>query len=791
MIELLAPVGNFDCLKAAIQNGADAVYFGANLFSARAFASNFDLKNLEKAINYAKIRGVKTNLTLNTLIKNNEFGQAIELATKAYEFGIDAIIIQDIGLATYLNSKLPDITLHASTQMTVHNLDGVLELAKRGFKRVVLSRELSIDEIAYICKNSPIEIEVFIHGALCISYSGDCLFSSMIGGRSGNRGKCAQPCRLPYTLIENDSKMDSGYLLSTRDLCSLDFIPQLINAGVTSFKIEGRMKSPEYVATVTKTYRKYINLAIKNSSILVSDEDKTDLLQIFNRGGFSSGHLSNLPNNKLIYSEKPNNMGIFLGKVNSFSPSSGHISLKLNTTLEVGDKICIQTKKEESNYTVSELMKKKQNTKIAYPNDIVTIGRMKGTIHENDKIYKMSSAKLISSAKNSYSKEYKKRALYCQISLKKSEPCKIKIWDDNGISVEQISDIIPVIALNSPITEDRIIAQLSKTSDTPYIFKNIYVDLEENLYISPISALNELRRNIIHSYEELLINSFKKYSKYKNIKDDITKTQNQFTFQKCKPKISILINNLDNNSDYIKLQNIDNIYIPLKYFIKKECQNTIYSLMQKFKIYIYMPHIMRTNYYKLFNNNISNILNNFTISGFVISNIGQLHLLQSYQKNYEIIANYNLNTFNTFSALALNCTKVTISPELGLADIPIVKNSELIVYGTLPIMTSNYCLLGKSNHCYTTCTKKCMEKNKYYIIDRKGFKFQIIPDNIETVTTIYNSKITSFDYKSYPVNNLRIDFLNETITEMQDVISKIISGKKIEGKNYTNGIILE
>ena len=192
MIELLSPVGDFECLKAAVQNGADSVYFGADTFSARAFAHNFTLENLKEAIHYAKIRGVKTNLTLNTLIKDSEFEQALELAKNAYECGIDAIIVQDLGLANKLIELFPDLPIHGSTQMTVHNLNGALELQKLGFKRVVLARELSINEIDYICKNTDIEVECFAHGALCISYSGQCLFSSMLGGRSGNRGKCAR-----------------------------------------------------------------------------------------------------------------------------------------------------------------------------------------------------------------------------------------------------------------------------------------------------------------------------------------------------------------------------------------------------------------------------------------------------------------------------------------------------------------------------------------------------------------------------------------------------------------------
>ncbi len=298
-IELLSPVGDFECLKAAVQNGANAVYLGSSNFSARASATNFNLEELEKAINYATLRNVDVHLALNTLIKNNEFNSALELAKKAYELGVSAIIVQDIGLATYIHKCLPDLPIHASTQMSIHNLEGVLQAKKIGFSRVVLSRELNLNEIEFIRNNTDVELEVFIHGALCISYSGQCLLSSMIGGRSGNRGKCAQACRLPYELVKyssnNTSTIDKGFLLSPRDLCGLEFIPNLINYGITSLKIEGRMKTPEYVATVTRIYRKYINMALNNEKYDIDDIDIKDLQQVFNRGGFSKGHFDTTP----------------------------------------------------------------------------------------------------------------------------------------------------------------------------------------------------------------------------------------------------------------------------------------------------------------------------------------------------------------------------------------------------------------------------------------------------------------------------------------------------------------
>ena len=314
-VELLSPAGDFECVKAAVQNGADAIYLGASSFSARASAANFSLAELKEVINYAHIRNVKVHLALNTLIKNNEFSEAISIAEKAYELGIDAIIVQDLGLATTLINSFPKLPIHASTQMTIHNLSGVQALERLGIQRVVLARELSLPEIEYICRNTNVEVETFIHGALCIGYSGQCLFSSMVGGRSANRGKCAQACRLPYQLLQDKNIIDSGYLLSPRDLCGLEFLPSLIEAGVKSFKIEGRLKSPEYVAVATRIYRKYIDLYFSSNPYEINLKDKKDLLQVFNRGNFSSGHLDRKANLDLVFKEKQNNMGIYIGNV--------------------------------------------------------------------------------------------------------------------------------------------------------------------------------------------------------------------------------------------------------------------------------------------------------------------------------------------------------------------------------------------------------------------------------------------------------------------------------------------
>ena len=794
-IELLSPAGNFECLKAAVQNGANCIYFGANLFSARAYANNFDDDELAKAIEYCKIRGVKTNLTLNILIKDNELESAFNVAKKAYEFGIDAIIVQDLGLAKMLIKSFPDLPIHASTQMSVHNLQGVLELQELGFSRVVLSRELSIEEIEYICENSNIEIECFIHGALCISYSGQCLFSSMIGGRSGNRGKCAQSCRLPYELIENDkTTLDKGYLLSPRDLCSLDYIPRLINCGVKSLKIEGRMKSPEYVATVTRIYRKYINLVKSNKPYKIDEQDRKDLMQVFNRGNFSSGHLNPHSNKDLIFSEKPNNMGLFLGHVAKYNQSKGLITLNLNEPIEIGDTIALE--KETGTYTISELMTKNTNIKTANLNDFVTIGRMKGNIKVGDKIYKMSSKQLTALAYSSFENDIqtKKIPLNCEIKIVKNSPismhvssaCDLEIYRKLDIYCE--IDAIPTDSIKHPLEKEKVISQITKTNNTPYYFKNIKIKLDENTFLPNIKALNELRRTAL-----TLVEDFAK-SKIQRATNKEFENMNYYNKTNQEKSISLLLNKINLNEDYTSLQGINNIYIPLKFFTQKKYEQIINNLSNKFNLYIYLPTIIKSNYRNLLAANIEKTINIYNIKGFILSNISNFKFLKDFNtENFEFIANYTFNIFNqrTLAELdKLGINKFTISPELDKSTIDRfleISNQELICYGRTPLMNMNYCPLGKSNRCYPECKMRCNTNNNYYLKDRLNLKFPIEPDNIQTVSTLYNSKITSIASNDFEnITSLRIDILEENISEIQQIVDTVTKGEKLKGNQYTN-----
>lgn len=807
-VELLAPVGDWNCLKAAVQNGADAVYFGVEQFNARMYAANFNVEDMKQVIEYCKLRNVKTNLTLNTLLENCEFDNAVDLAKESYKTGVDAIIVQDLGLAKYLIDNIPGLPIHASTQMTVHNLQGVLKLEKLGFDRVVLSRELSCEEIEYICKNCKVEIETFIHGALCICYSGQCLFSSVVGGRSGNRGKCAGPCRLPYELISENAEtherksIDKGYLLSTKDLCGIAYLPRLVQAGVKCFKIEGRMKSPEYVATVTRIYRKYIDMVLNNYDFIIDEKDINDLMQVFNRGGFSDGHLDSKHNRNLIFPEKPSNMGIYLGTIKKYNSNKGHITLQLEEDLELGDSISVSN--EASKYLVSELMIKNVNQKKVSANTEVTIGRMKGNIKVGDKVYRISSKALSDFAKASYDNcENKKIPLNCTVTIKKNTPISMEISTNkntcynelySSIYVKEISNMIPIDALKTPISVERVVKQISKTTNTPFSFENITVLLDDGLYVPSISTLNELRRTALEKVEQEILSRAKRtlLDLSKKSKESIKYTPNVKN-----PEISVLFRQLELDFDYTKLdkEKITNIYVSLELFISKKYSKIISYFSDNYNLYIYVPSIIKTNYKNIALSTIEQAVMIYNIKGFIVSNIGDFELLKKYSKDYEFIGNYTLNVFNNNTMeeyRKLGLSRITLSRELNqelikemLANANI--NTEMIVYGNLPLMASSYCFLGETNKCYPDCGTNCKKNNKYYLKDRLGFNFRVVPNSIETVTLICNSKTLSVSTKDLPVNFVRLDILNESINEINEAVDKAYNREKLEGLQYTNG----
>lgn len=770
-IELLSPVGEWDSLIAAVQNGADAVYFGANEFNARMNSKNFNREELAKAIEYAKLRNVKTNLTLNILISDEEFNKALELVEYAYKAGIDAVIVQDLGLATKIIEKFPDLDVHSSTQMTIHNLEGVKKVEKLGFKRCVLARELSLDEIKYICKNSNIEIEVFIHGALCICYSGQCLMSSIIGGRSGNRGKCAGTCRLPYELLKDDKAIDKGYLLSSKDVCTLDIIPELIQAGIKSFKIEGRMKSSIYVGTVTSIYRKYIDLANSNKPYVVEAKDREALMQIFNRGGFSTGYLKGKLGKEMMYKYKPNHIGTYIGTVQHYNSNKGYVKIKLDKELALGDSIAIK----DGSCKISELMIGNNNIKSGRTAQTVTVGRIHGNIKLGDKVYKTVSISLNKQIEQIIQSENKKRNIKYNITLKEDEPIKLNIIDElTGITVEETGSIAQK-AQNNGISKERIEEQLRKLGNTVFNATDITINMQDKVFTA-VSNINEIRRKGIENLEKQIKQTFiRKYNKLELEDTNIIKSNIESI------KVSLCLNKLNAKFDYLKLKNIDRIYIPLRFFVDSKLKAKIKEITAKFNTYILMPSIYKGNYEKIQTNK---ILEEYNVKGVVISNISQINMF----KDLDLIANYSMNTINNYSVKQLeekNITAYTISPEVNKDIIMQLGNNinkEIIVYGRTLLMTTEYCAIGT----YPNCTGNC-EMGNYELKDRLGFKFPVATDRINCNNLIYNSKITSIKWKDFNVDYIRIDILEENIEEINNIIEIHMQGNRLEGKDYTNG----
>lgn len=694
--------------------------------------------------------------------------------------------------------------------MTVHNLDGVKMLKDLGFERVVLSRELSLNEIQNIRKNAPdIELEVFIHGALCISYSGQCLLSSMIGGRSGNRGLCAQPCRLPYELSEenkatNEVKtIDKGYLLSPRDNCGLEYLPELIKLGIDSLKIEGRMKTPTYVSTVTRIYRKYIDLVLANINLdtttlkqMVFEKldkknletnlsDKEELLQVFNRGGFSTGHFNSSGNKNLIFKDKPNNMGFFIGTISHINENKGHLKVKLENSLSVGDKISINNE----SYTVSELMIDNKNFTSLDKGNTVKIGRMKGKLSVGNKIYKIEDTKLNKFISPTFKedKEFKKISVSGKIIIKENKPINLKIWSDEGfykgLEFSITSTLFPSPALNKPLSKEKITEQITKTGNTEFEFKNLEIDLDDNLFVQ-MSILNDLRRNALIGLENLVI---KEHTH--NLPIPEININNENSDKTNSSNISLLLNIVNKNLDYSKLENVTRIYVPLKYFLNSNLYEVLKNISEKFSLFIYMPHVLKDFYIDSIN--FEKIISKFNIKGFIISHISQIERLKKY--DLELIGNFNLNIYNIFSINELNSlSTITVSPELNqfeTNDLFKLSNleNEIIVYGKLPVMTNNYCYLGMSNKCYSDCKKRCLNDNNYYLKDRMNCKFKILPDNTQGITTIFNSKTLSVIPSEFETQNFRIDIIDENIEEIQNIINVVKSNSRFEGKKFTNG----
>lgn len=497
--ELLVPAGGPKQFVAAVENGADAVYVGGKSFNARVNARNFSDEEIEKAIDYAHLRNVKTYITMNTLLDDRELAEAYQHACRYYSMGVDALIIQDLGLGKLLKERLPELPLHLSTQGGVYDSKGVLAAAKLGYERVVMARELTFDEIKEAVSTG-VEIEVFVHGALCICYSGQCQLSRFIGGRSGNKGACAQPCRLPYSGIKGEK-----YPLSPKDLCLVEEIGKLAEAGVASLKIEGRMKSPEYVAVVTSVYRKYLDEWQSKGSYKVSKEDLEALKQAFNRGGFTKGYFYGNPGADLMSPDFSKNAGVFVGTVKN--NSTGPL-VEINTEKEIikGDYIEIRSRELTGNLvTYAEISGKNQ----------MVVGDIKSEVKKGDKVYRLTSSKMMKEAGKTFDnitfeqgKFIRKAPVKAEVRIIAGKEFSLTV---SGAGMEAMvkSDIIPEVSESGRPCGETVKLQIAKTGGTAFYAEDIAIEEPVPAHIR-LSAVNALRRQALSELEDKIKEKYKR-----------------------------------------------------------------------------------------------------------------------------------------------------------------------------------------------------------------------------------------------------------------------------------------
>lgn len=767
-MELLAPVGSSEALRAAVQNGADAVYFGGKLFNARQFADNFSIEEIKERVRYAHLRGVRVYVTVNTLLTNEELSDLTDYLYLLYEAQVDALIVQDLGAAELMRTLLPHMRIHASTQMTIHNSPGVRFLQERGFARVVLAREVSLSNIARIEEKVDFPLEVFVHGALCVCYSGQCLMSSMIGGRSGNRGRCAQPCRLTYTLVDADGKevqAEGEHLLSLRDLKMIEALPLLAKAKVASLKVEGRMKRPEYVATVIRNYRQALdNFYANPEKYAVPKEAEKELAQIFNRD-FTTGYFIEKPGPQLMSYQRPNNRGIKLGRVVHFDSRTGSVTVRLEEPLAVGDGYVIWvTKGGRLAGKIKSL--KKGNTPIARAEEgEVSFTVQGGRPHVGDRVFKTLDYALMEKATTTYVsvRNENKEPLDFTLQIAEGKPVVLEARDRQGNYARVEGQFIVEKAQKHPLMQEDIERQLQRLGDTAFCLGEMTVQLEAGLMV-PLSELNTLRRVAVSQIEELRLAEFAKpavsIEEYQSqVAAVFTQLQSQSPFpanyRRKKAQLSIQV------GDMASLEAALEAGAELLYFggdrlrrKKGFAPDDFPSVVEKchakgVRAVLVTPRIMqeedvdRVGDYCLKGQEAG-------VDGFLVGNPGSLQMAKDLGLS-GIRGDYMLNIFNGLTVehlLNSGVEGVTLSPELTLQQINDFRSRgsnsslECFVHGYLPLMITEHCTMGNvlgKGHRQRGCSLPC-EKQAYGLKDRLNLVFPVESDE-NCRMLIFNSKV--------------------------------------------------
>lgn len=739
-VELLSPVGNMETLKYAVYGGADAVYLGIKKFNARMFSNNFSDEELINAVKFCHLYGVKIYITLNTIVFDNEVEELLNTVKFLHEAGIDALIMQDIGMIKLVKETFPNMEIHASTQVHNHSNDVLKYLESLGVKRVVLARELSLSEIKRM--DSLLEKEVFIHGALCVSYSGCCLFSSMNGHRSANRGECVASCRLPYKLVKNETQLNlsNNYLLSMKELNSLNNLKDILDTDVHSLKIEGRMKSKEYVYYITRLYRKLIDNYYLGKDLIITDEEITNLKKLFNRE-FTKGFINNELNNDIVNIKSPNHIGISLGKV--IEVNKKYIKIKLDSPLYMEDGIRF------NNSSKGMIINKLYNDKLLLTNMVkegnVAVVDNKIGLTTKDRVSKTIDSKLL---KELNLVEEKKIEVDFIIEAKLNKKLKLTIKD--GINSITEEGVIVEKAINNPTTEDRIINQVKKLGNTPFKVRNIEKDVDKDIFI-PIKEINDLRRSLTDRLKELRENTKKeviiKSYNIDKIPDKVKTEVNINILVRNKEQLDVALNN-----------NLNNIYI------------TDYELYKEYKskgnIFYRTSRLSKNN--KEFNN-----------EKLLVTELGAYH---KYSSNNIVVTDYYLNVVNRYSyhLLKEKASLVTLSVEFKNNNYNKFYNAEVIIYGRVELMLMKYCPLKKLINKDKVC-KVCKSNNKYYLKDKDRL-YPIINENETTHIMHYKNIDLLSDIDKYldiGIRNFRIELSTEDRVKTQKIID-LVKAKKGE-----------
>lgn len=736
-VELLAPAGNMECLHAAVKAGADAVYLGAGHFNARRGADNFSLENLAEACDYAHLRGVKIYLTLNTVVLPSELPDALELARQAYRCGVDAFIVQDIGISIELSRIMPDVEVHVSTQMNIHDEDGLRAAAALGATRVTLARELSLAEIARLhelAEELGVELESFAHGALCICYSGQCFMSSLVGGRSANRGRCAQACRLPYELhnraLRKTLDAPGEHLLSPKDLCTANLIPELLHAGVASLKIEGRMKSPEYVQAVVGVYRAVIDrveaaidrdgidsvVASDAPELRASEEEMNVLSEAFSRG-FTTAYLKGKRGNEIMSYGRPNNRGVFVGRVAKVR--EGLVFIDPETELHVGDLIEFWTNRGHFVHTIGEF-KTDRAGRVFFP--------VERAVGKGDRVFRVRNAE----AAFVDDDKLPSVAVCARAELRIGQPALLTFTVAAGDASVTVEGPEVEAARTKAITEEEVREHIDRMGTTPFYLSSLEIDLDEGVGMG-FSMLHKLRARAAEELQETIL------AHYHARKLERTPSR-AFApvVRKGWCKVAALATN-PACARAAKRAGADLIYVPAANYRRGEAviagqlSDTAEQAGYPKQCIPVLPTVSQ-----MFD---EEKRNGFDIwkrvkadKSVMVENLGQLLRATEMGAAPEVGPHIPVTNKLDLQAMAdLGAQRVWLSPELSLVQIEELGDMApmplgLTIMGQTELMVTEHCLLMSQGPCNQKCTECARRKSPHYLKDRKGYEMPVITD---------------------------------------------------------------